>query len=983
MENNTTSQHIKPILKEIIMVTQETIEQITDLAVTERSSAHLSRTVVLSRETALLIILGVVAVFSRLWALGARVMSHDESLHVYYSWLLATGKGFTHNPMMHGPFLFDATALMDVLFAASDFTSRLVPAILGIMIVVLVPQLLKPWLGRAGALAASLLLLISPFVLYFSRYIRHDIQVIAWTLLAIIATFRYLADRSERSLMLLTAALALMLSTMEISFIYIAILVGYLILTAAVKYGISWKSWRLSSEFDLLIVLSTLGAFFSSPIALLLLNPLWNKIYGAPFVNLPLLNGQGIEWSAGISGVRLWSLFALFSAAAVALGLLWNWKRWLKLAGMFALITIPLYTTFFTNPAGFGTGFIGSLGYWLSQQGVARGSQPWYYYLIVLPIYEYLPLLGGILATAAFIIHRKTIPALQYNFVLFLIWWAIWIFTGLSLAGEKMPWLSTHITIPFILLTGWWIGQLLEGLLSYKDDHTRWKTITRGFALVGIGILVVATIRTSIAVNYINYDYTTEFIDYAHGAPGVKWVLNDIAAIADHTGAGQNLKIAYDDEVSWPMTWYLRNYRNQAFYGATPNREALDAPVVLAGPKNWSKVEAILGKSYHRFELIRLWWPMEDYKNLTWDRIYSAISDPAMRAALWDIFWNRDYQKYADLTAQKDLNPPVDWSLAERMRVYIRKDIAAQMLSISIGSTMMEDLPAPVDAYAKIQQQVKPVQTFDGLGLSSPRALAIAPDGSIFVADTGNSRIVHMDPKGNILETWGSRTPDGQVPPAPGTFNEPWGIAIDSQGYVYVADTWNHRVQKFDANGKFLLEWGGLDTLWGPRGIVAAPDGRIYLTDTGNKRVVVFDTNGKILQEFGKDGEGQLDEPVGITLGPDGRVYVADTWNQRVAIFSVDGEYLNSFPVEGWIGNSLDNKPYISVDPHDRVYVTDPERYRVIVFSSDGKPLAVFGQYGPEVTSFGLPVGIAADPDGMIWIVDTANNRLAKFDVWK
>ena len=87
----------------------------------------LSQIFPLTRETALIVAITTAAIFTRLWALGQRVMSHDESLHVYYSWLLATGKSFTHNPMMHGPFLFDSTALMNVLFGASDFTSRLVP----------------------------------------------------------------------------------------------------------------------------------------------------------------------------------------------------------------------------------------------------------------------------------------------------------------------------------------------------------------------------------------------------------------------------------------------------------------------------------------------------------------------------------------------------------------------------------------------------------------------------------------------------------------------------------------------------------------------------------------------------------------------------------------------------------------------------------------------------------------------------------------
>jgi uncharacterized protein (TIGR03663 family) len=961
------------------------IEQDVDISSAERLSILKPKALVITWETTMVLALAGAALVSRLWMLGARVMSHDESLHVYYSWLLATGKGFTHNPMMHGPFLFEATALMDIIFGASDFSSRLVPAILGISIVIFVPQLLKPWLGRFGALGTSVFLLISPFVLYFSRYIRHDIQVIAWTLLAIIAILRYLADRNEHDLILLTVALALMLSTMEITFIYLAILASFLVLNLTVKHRFSWKAWREAPEFDLLVILTTLGAFFSSSIALLLLNPLWNKLTGSPFVDLQVLSAQSIDWATGNAGIRILGLFALFSLGAATLGLWWNRIRWLKIAGLFALITIPLFTTFFTNPAGIGTGFIGSLGYWLSQQGVARGSQPWYYYLIVFPFYEYLPLFGSLLAAIFFTFQRKTIIAGERIFVLFLFWWAAWILTGLTLAGEKMPWLSTHIAMPFILLTGWLAGRLCERIFAPAKSAGGLKAIIPWVALVLIGILSIATIRTSIAANFNNYDYSTEFIDYAHGAPGVKWALNDITDIANHTGAGKDLKIAYDDEVSWPMTWYLRDYRNQAFYGAEPNRQSLDAPVVIAGPKNWTKVEAILGNRYHRFELIRMWWPIEDYKNLTWERIRPAIIDPAMRAALWDIFWNRDYRSYANLTGQS-LNPPANWPLKEQMRIYVKKDIAVQMLSLSLGPNMITDIPAPVDTYESIRRSEKPIQVFSDLGFNAPRGVALARNGSMYVADTGNSRIVQLDSDGQMINTWGTRTPDGQSPPSPGTFIEPWGIALDAQGNVYVADTWNHRIQKFDQAGKFLLEWGhagqpsdGTDGFWGPRGIAIGTDGRVYVTDTGNKRVLVFDANGKFLLEFNKSGGGSLDEPVGIALGQNGQVYIADTWDQRVAIFSTDGQFKTSWPVLGWNNDSLNNKPYLALDAQGRVYITDPEGYRVIVFSPDGKPLAAFGQAGPEQDAFGLPAGITSGLDGTLWVVDAGNNRLEKF----
>ncbi len=949
----------------------------------------LTRVFPITWETAIVIVLGVVALGLRLWSLGARVMSHDESLHVYYSWLLASGKGFAHNPMMHGPFLFEATALMNLLFGASDFTSRLVPVLLGTFIAIGIPQLLKPWMGRTGSLVASVLFAISPYLLYFSRYIRHDVQVIAWTLLAVVAIFRYLTSRQEKDLTLLSIALALMFSTMEITFIYLAIIASFLTFRMLVQNRLSWQAIRSSAEFDLLVVLSTLGAFFSSSSAVLLINPVWAKLTGTAFVDLQALDSQGTEWMAGQAGLRWLILLGVFASAATLIGVWWGGRRWLKLAGIFGLVTIPLFTTFFTNPAGLASGFIGSLGYWLAQQSVERGSQPWYYYLIVFPLYEYLPLVGSLLALIYYGVRRKRMGSLTSLFVTFLLWWGVGIIFALSLAGEKMPWLSTHIVVPLILLAGWGMGKWLEGgLLWGKGFSERLSTFGRSAVLGLLAILAVLTVRTTAAVNYANYDYTTEYIDYAHGAPGVKWVLDDLAAIANHTGAGRNLKVAYDDEVSWPMSWYLRDYPKQAFYGAQPNRQALDAPVVIAGPKNWDKVEKILGDRVHRFEVIRLWWPLEDYKNLTWERIRYALVNPDMRSALWEIVWQRDYRRYAALTGQ-DLNPPANWPLAERMRVYVKKEVAAQMLGLSIGEARLVDLPPEVDAYAGVKRELAPAQTFFP-SLNSPRGIAIGPDGSVYVADTGNSRVVRLDSHGELLATWGSRTPDGQLPPEAGTFLEPWGVAVDNKGNVYVADTWNHRIQKFSADGQFLLQWGssgtvdeGPDRFWGPRGVAVSPDGRVYVTDTGNKRVAVFSSTGEFLFQFGTDGDGALDEPVGVVLGRDGQVYVADTWNLRVAVFDSQGQFLRSWPVQGWASDSLDNKPYITVDEQERVYLTDPEGYRVIVFSSDGKPLAVFGQYGPEQDAFGLPVGVAIGLNGSVWVSDADNHRLSLFSLWQ
>jgi DNA-binding beta-propeller fold protein YncE len=194
--------------------------------------------------------------------------------------------------------------------------------------------------------------------------------------------------------------------------------------------------------------------------------------------------------------------------------------------------------------------------------------------------------------------------------------------------------------------------------------------------------------------------------------------------------------------------------------------------------------------------------------------------------------------------------------------------------------------------------------------LNAPRSLAFAKDGSAYIADSRNHRIVHVDSQGNVIQEWGTFADGVSAPAAPGTFNEPWGIAVGPDGSVYVTDTWNHRIEKFTASGKYITAWGVFgqgdtpDSLYGPRGLAVDAEGRVYLTDTGNKRVVVFDANGNFITQFGGAGldPGQFDEPVGIAVDKNGTVYVVDTWNQRVQTFTpseIDGN-LTFLPSKQW-----------------------------------------------------------------------------------
>ncbi|MDQ3781208.1 MAG: TIGR03663 family protein, partial [Chloroflexota bacterium] len=178
----------------------------------------------------------VLALLTRFWDLGSRTLHHDETLHTYYSWLFATGQGYVHDPLMHGPFLFHANAFIYWLFGDSDATSRIMPALFGVTLVGLPYFLRGPrHLGRWGALIASTLFLLSPALLYQSRYIRHDIYTVVGSLALFIGIVRYIERPQRRWLICIGATLGFLLTNHEIVFGVAAIFGG--VLWAALLWG--------------------------------------------------------------------------------------------------------------------------------------------------------------------------------------------------------------------------------------------------------------------------------------------------------------------------------------------------------------------------------------------------------------------------------------------------------------------------------------------------------------------------------------------------------------------------------------------------------------------------------------------------------------------------------------------------------------------------------------------------------------------------
>jgi len=1209
----------------------------------------------------------LLAIITRFYDLGTRVMSHDESLHTYFSWLLYKGQGYQHTPMMHGPYQFHIIALSYFLFGVSDFTAR-IPAVVFSIATVWMVWYWRRYLGTWGMIIAAFLMVISPYMLYYGRYVRNESYVGFSGILLLYSILRYLEVGEKKYLYLVTVATVLHFSSKETAFIYTALALVFL--GFHFIYQVTKTTWENKpSAFRAFVILLAAGVLFAGiGLTIKIAQPVPDKTLSTTETAAPAdpNNTQAIEQTNEAGSIPLFLiLFALGGLAIVAagifyfylaylrneiprdrsfdlllmiftfimpqltafglealkklnistttiptdaasvagldpqstlvmgivlgvlfivsivVGLLWN-RDWWKYGVLFWGVFTILYTTVFTNVNGFFTGVVGSLGYWLVQQGVERGSQPMYYYwLIQIPMYEYLPAIGSVVAIGLGLnklFGRKQVAAeseavieLESDNPIFgvffglMTWWSISTVVAFSMAGEKMPWLTYHMAWPMVLFTGWAMGQIIEAVSEKWDEFKSqrsalsilvfavfllaafnaaraWFGPNRPFAgtdlvqlqattafvlpmviaiaagallyyfvredlaslgvvllitvalitlpvtivagiklyasstnpavdtvllradwigflqallaliaiviglyyirtreqmnspLVGLyvltlfGLLAIQTMRTSFRASYINYDNATEYLVYAHGATGVKEVLSQVTEISERTAGGLNAVVAYDASapdtgVSWPVVWYLRDFTALRSFDQ-PSRSLRESVAVIVDQKNFDKIEPALGDGYYRFDYIRMWWPNQDYFHLTGcgshffckdfsiTRISEAVTNPAIRDGIFEIWFNRDYTAYAQAVGSSSMTLTT-WSPADQMRLYVRKDVAAKIWNYGVGPSIS---PAASDPYLAGTVILTADQIFGSElytpGLNAPRAIAAGLNNDFYIADSRNHRILHIASDGSLLNQWGSYaavdyfsgviTQAEALKQAPlGTFNEPWGVAVGPDGSVYITDTWNHRVEKFTAEGKPLKSWGqyGQPALgdpatagyfWGPRGIAVDAQGRVYVADTGNKRIVVFDENGNYLTEFGTAGfdAGQFDEPVGVAVARSGTVYVTDTWNQRVQAFAPSGGdfYIPilQWDVNAWFGiggniQSLDNKPFIAVGANEHVFITDPEGFRIIEFTPEGQFVRTWGAFGSGSAEIGLAAGVAVDQSGFVWVTDAGNNRIMKF----
>jgi uncharacterized protein (TIGR03663 family) len=445
---------------------------------------------------------------------------------------------------------------MFFLFGPSTATSRYLAALFGVLMLLLT-WLMRPFLGKSGALAAAALMAFSPTFMYFCRFCREDAYVAGGTLALVVFLYRYIRFQKTWDLLLASLGFAIAYCSKESIFLTVFIFGVYLF-------------------FRLILFAIEASEGIEGP-------PSDLKIF--------------------FRGLRL-SKFMGDLALAVAL---------------FAVIYILLFTTFFQVGKGLPPlervpsilkslwdGLFGGLAYWWSQHGVHRGDQPFYYYFLQLLANEPLGLLFSTIAVVYYILQSfwdrvRIMP-------MFLVFWFLGSFLLFTFAGERMPWLTLHIALPALLLAGYFVGEIWES--RPKVEFTKFA---RWGAHAVFALLLFFSCYDALRLSFRNAADPVESYVYVQSSPDCLEVEKIVRKISTGETGGSNMMLIIQDSCSWPFAWLFHDFKNRShpvFVDSTKD------PILLTATESDDREYPLLSQAGYvnnKYKL-RCWWVSSWFK---------------------------------------------------------------------------------------------------------------------------------------------------------------------------------------------------------------------------------------------------------------------------------------------------------------------------------------------------------------------------------
>ena len=491
----------------------------------------------------------LVAAALRLPELGINPFHHDEGVNGWFTTSLVRSGRYVYDPQnYHGPSLYYAALLSEILFGLTDTAMRLVPVLFGMATVAIVLAM-RPVFGTVAALVAGGLLAISPGMVYISRYFIHEMLLVAGTVGVVAAALLYLRTGKPVFVIIGAVALALMATTKESWIITLGVL-GI----AAVASGVyvNLRSGR---------------PLFGSPA----------QAKGTPSKKKPRsIWVDGVEYRATEApeeAVPTWTADRGIQAELVAAAVI-----------VFLCVYVLLFTSLFTNfPNGL-TDSVSALFNWAETGGQTQ----------IQPIYQYLEwmaradapilILGAVGGLIAAVRGRDRLWV-------FIGLWALGITLAYSLVSYKTPWIAVNMLLPLALLGGYAIREIL-----------RMPGPVRLVAPLALVVAAGWSMYQAIDLNFTHYDDEKYPYVFVHSTRQTFDLLDEIEARGAQLGTGDQTGISVVSPDYWPLPWYLRDNPNAAFWGYLQNESTnvLDTPqpLVVSNVNQRADVEAAIADTH-------------------------------------------------------------------------------------------------------------------------------------------------------------------------------------------------------------------------------------------------------------------------------------------------------------------------------------------------------------------------------------------------
>jgi hypothetical protein len=266
----------------------------------------------------------------------------------------------------------------------------------------------------------------------------------------------------------------------------------------------------------------------------------------------------------------------------------------------------------------------------------------------------------------------------------------------------------------------------------------------------------------------------------------------------------------------------------------------------------------------------------------------------------------------------------------------------------------------------------------------NPVSIGVDSDTYVYVADSNNNCIQKFDSNGHFIIKWGSKGKEK------GQFNTPQGIAVSNNGYLIIADSRNNRIQTFDSIGNFINMW----TVYMVHEIAVDLDKNVYTPDDQGIIIGKFNFNGKPMKEYMPNGLLDLRYSFGqIVIDHKGYIYVVYAThpapgalcnkpyyrNINIHKFDSNCKFVREWGTDGDKDGQFSSMIGLGIDDKGYIYTADPAANRIQKFDSSGNFITKFGSKGSSNGQFNKPSALTIDTKGNIYVVDSGNYRIQKF----